>query len=176
MAEQVTGKDLHARERDLLFGIILALSSIALGVYGNTISLKIIAIMDARYYTAAGFLIVIISVALFSMALYLIINARKCGATLAWMKPSLLRERFKNDHALQTFIVFFYLFLYMVVFWENIPFTRIRIPFWLNTMIFMDMLMITFKSAKIRTIIIISAITSCSIHYVFEYLIGIPLP
>jgi len=169
-------KDKKSLERDFVFGILLVLVGVALCIYGNNISLDAMKVMDAQYYTAPGFFIVILGLALFAMAIYMIVNAKKNGATLAWLKPKALLARFKEDRALQTVVVFFYLFLYMVVFWENVPFTRIRIPFWLNTLVFMNLLMFTFKAAKPLSIIIISVATSTSIHFIFENLIGVPLP
>jgi|GEM_PF-1493846 len=166
----------EARERDLLFGILLLVGSIAVGIYGHIISMQAIAIMDARYFTAPGFSLLLIAIGLFAMAIYLINNAVKEGANLKWLLPKRLLARFKEGHAFQTFIVFFYLFLYMVVLWDTIPFTKIRIPFWLNTMIFMNLIMFTFKVTRPRNIIIISIVTSFSVHFVFNNLIGVQLP
>ena len=166
----------EARERDLLFGILLVIGSIALGIYAHSISTQAMAIMDAEYFTAPGFTILIIAIGLFAMAIYLINNALHQGADLKWLHPKRFLQRLKEGRASQTFIVFFYLYLYMVVLWENIPFTRIRIPFWLNTMIFMNLIMFTFKVTKPRNILIISIITSFSVHFVFNNLIGVQLP
>src|SRR5690554_1950592 len=115
---EVLEKDLKARERDLVFGVFLLLNSIALGFYAHNISIKIMRIMDAKYYTAPGFLILIISVGLLIMSVSLIVHSLKSGARFAWLMPRNLIKRFRNDKMWQTIIVFFYLFLYMVVFWD----------------------------------------------------------
>jgi len=128
------------------------------------------------YYTAPGFLLVVISVGLLVMAMYLMIHARTHGASFAWLLPKNLIPRLKDGRAGTTVLVFFYLFIYMVVLWGNIPFTKIRIPFWLNTMVFMMVLMFTFKATKPRNIILISILTSVSVHFVFKHLIGVALP
>jgi len=174
--EQMTKDEMKARERDLLFGIFLALGSVALCIYAHKISTDAIRIMDARYLTAPGFFLLVIGIGLILMSIYLITHAVKHGATLMWLLPKRLMARFREDKVHQTLLVFFYLYLYMVVLWDTIMFTRIRVPFWLNTMIFMNLVMFTFKVTKPRNILIISVVTSFSVFFVFKYLIGVPLP
>lgn len=176
MNDQKAKAELKARERDLLFGITLAVSSVALCIYAHHISTDAIRIMDARYFTAPGFFILVIGIGLILMSSYLITHAIKHGATLTWLLPRRLILRFKEDRVFQTLLVFFYLYLYMVVLWDRIMFTKIRVPFWLNTMIFMNLVMFTFKVTKPRNILIISVITSFSVFFIFKYLIGVPLP
>lgn len=167
---------LEARERDFLFGVILIIGSIALGIYAHIISIKTMAMMDAKYYAAPGLSLLLIAIGLFAMAIYLIINSVKNGATLKWLLPKSLLKRLKEGRAYQTIIVFIYLYLYMVAFWDTVPFTKIRVPFWLNTMVFMNLLMFTFKVTRPRNIIIISLVTSFSVYFIFNNLIGVQLP
>ena len=174
--EQTTKVYMKARERDLLFGIVLGISSIALCIYAHKISTDAIRIMDAQYFTAPGFFLLAIGIGLILMSIYLVIHSIKHGATLGWLLPKRLIARFREDKASQTILVFFYLYLYMVVFWDTIMFTKIRIPFWLNTMVFMNLVMFTFRVTKPKNIILISIITSFSVFFVFKYLIGVPLP
>ena len=178
--KQVKERDpefLRARDRDLLFGIILIAASIALCIYAMKISLDCIRVLDATFYTAPGFLILVIGIMLLACAIYLVVNALKNGGSLRWLNPKKLLKKLKEDKAWYAVLAFFYLFLYMVVLWDaKIPFTRITIPFWANTMIFMLLIMFTFKVARPRTIIIISVVTSLLVFFIFKYLIGVPLP
>ena len=174
--EHLTKDEMKARERDLLFGIVLAIGSVVLCLYAHKISTDAIRVMDASYLTAPGFFVLVIGIGLILMSIYLIVHAVKNGATLGWLLPKRLMARFREDKVLQTLLVFFYLYLYMVVFWDRIMFTRIRVPFGLNTMIFMNLVMFTFKVSRPRTILIISVVTSVSVFFVFKYLIGVPLP
>ena len=168
---------LRARNRDLLFGIILIVASIALCIYATKISLDCIRILDASFYTAPGFLILVIGIMLLACAVYLVVNALKNGGSLRWLNPKKLLKQLREDKAWYAVLAFFYLFLYMVVLWDaKIPFTRITIPFWANTMVFMMLIMFTFKVAKPRTIIIMSVVTSLLVFFIFKYLIGVPLP
>ena len=132
--------------------------------------------MDINYYTARGFFLGVLSIGLVAMAIYLIVHAYTHGGTLTWLLPKNLIPRLKIGGAGATILVFFYLYMYMVVLWGNIPYTQIRIPFWLNTMLFMLVLMFTFKVARPRNIILISVLTSVSVHFVFKQLIGVALP
>jgi hypothetical protein len=166
----------QARERDLVFGSLVIIGSIALGIYANHISQLAIELMDAKYYTAPGFTLLVIAIGLLAMAIYLVINAFKAGARFTFLLPIKLYKRFKDDEAMNTILVFLYLFLYMIVFWENLPFTKIRIPFILNTTAFLSAIMFTFKVTRPRNILLISIITSVVVFVIFDTLIGVPLP
>lgn len=168
--------DIKARERDLAFGILLVFICIALIVYSHRMNIQAMEIANAFYYTAPGFLILILAIGILLMAIYLIVNSIREGATLKWLLPRNLAKRFKEGKALQTFLVFLYLFIYMVFLWGNIPYTRIRVPFWLNTMIFMNLIMFTFKVTKPWKIVVISIITSFTVYFIFSSLIHVPLP
>ncbi len=167
---------IRAAERDLLFGIVVLILSIALVIYAHLLNLSAIEIASARYFTAPGFLLLILGIGLIAMAIELIRVSRRKGATLHWLLPKNLSRRFREDRTSQTIIVFVYLFMYMIGLWENIPFTNIRIPFWLNTLIFMYAIMFTFKVSRPRTILIIGLVTSFAIDFAFRSLIGVPLP
>jgi hypothetical protein len=64
----------------------------------------------------------------------------------------------------------------MWVFWDRVPFTRIRVPFQLGTFLFLAGMMTTFKAGKIKTVLAISAAATAVIQISFGYFAGIPLP
>ncbi|MBR1919056.1 MAG: tripartite tricarboxylate transporter TctB family protein [Spirochaetales bacterium] len=168
---------LRARDRDLLFGVILTAASIALCIYAIRISSACMRILDATFYTAPGFLILIIGIMLLACAVYLIVNALRKGGSFRWLIPSRLWKQLRDDKAHYAVLAFFYLYLYMVLLWDaKIPFTRITFPFWANTMLFMMLIMFTFKVARPRTIIIMSVVTSILVYVTFKFMIGVPLP
>lgn len=169
-------KKIRAAERDLLFGSLLIIACIVLAIYAHKMNLEAIRIASARYFTAPGFFILIIAIGIFIMSVYLVMHALKNGGNFRWLIPAKLIARLKADRAIDTVLVFIYLFVYTILLWENIPFTRIKVPFWLNTMIFMNAIMFTFKVAKPVKIVIISAATAIAVHVIFRYLIGVPLP
>jgi hypothetical protein len=179
---EVSGKEIEktetrkSRERDYLFSWILILGSLALIVYANLISFRAMQLMGASYYTAPGFAIMFISIGLLVMGIYLMLVSRKRGATLTWLLPGRLVKRLKEDQFDKTLLIFSYLGLYMVVFFDRIPFTRIRVPFWLSTFVFLYVTLRSFKAAGHKASLAISILTAGLVYYIFRYLIGVPLP
>lgn len=164
------------RERDYLFSWTLIFGSLALIVYANMISFKAIQLMGASYYTAPGFAVMFIGIGLLVMGIYLMLVSRKNGATLSWLLPGRLWKRLREDQFGKTLVIFTYLWLYMVVFFERIPFTRIRVPFWLSTFLFLYVTLRSFKAAGRKASLAISIVTAGLVYYIFRYLIGVPLP
>ncbi len=164
------------KDWDVLFSILLFLSSIALIVYSVGISLEAMQKTDAVFYTAPGFSTFIIGVVLSVLSVLQGTIAWKKGGTLRWLALSNLKSIFLSRTFLDTFLVFLYLCLYMWVFWETIPFTRIRVPFWLSTFLFLFGMMKTFRATTTKRILIISMVTTAVVQISFGYLMGIPLP
>jgi hypothetical protein len=164
------------RDKDVLFSIILMLGSCSLIVYSLIISFEAIKTVGAKFYTAPGFPVLVIGGCLFILSISLLVTALKQGGNLLWLAPKKLIVNVKSKSFWQTVAVFFYLYLYMCLFWEKIPFLDIHVPFWLTTFVFLNLMMITFRAAKIHNILIISAIVTFLTVFCFSYLARIPLP
>lgn len=162
------------KDWDFLFSLILIVSSAGLIAYSLKISFDAMGITDAVFYTAPGFAPFIIGIVILAAAL--LVSAIRHGGTLAWLMPANLVKIYTSKSFRETFLVLLYLFLYMWAFWEYLPFTRIRVPFWLGTFLFLVGMMTTFKAAKFKAVLLISAVTTGVIQFSFGYLAGIPLP
>ena len=167
------------RDKDVLFSIVLSLMSVALIVYSIVISVDAMRTFpdEVEFYTAPGFSVLVIAVAVLLLSIYLFVLARKDGGSLRWLKPSNLRLVVGSRRSRRTVTVFFYFFLYMIVLWNvRIPLYGRPIPFWLNTFFFLFLMMFTFRAAKLRTIVIISLVVAISLDYTFSHLLRVPLP
>ncbi|MFQ3620081.1 MAG: hypothetical protein SNJ78_03945 [Spirochaetales bacterium] len=164
------------KEWDFLFAILLFIASLSLIVYSILISLEAMRLTDAVFYTAPGFSTFVIGVILAFLAILLWMEAFRKGGNLYWLRWSNLKTIYLSRQFLDTFLVFLYLCLYMWVFWETVPFTRIRVPFWLSTFLFLFAMMKTFKATSTGKIVVISIVTSATAQFFFGYLAGIPLP
>jgi Tripartite tricarboxylate transporter TctB family len=172
----VEEKTKSMRDKDVLFSIILMLGSCSLILYSLFISFEAMKAVGAKFYTAPGFPVMIAGGFLFILSISLLVTALKQGGNLLWLAPKKLARNFKSKSFRQTIAVFFYLYLYMCLFWEKIPWLNVRVPFWLTTFVFLNLMMITFRAAKIHNILIISAITSFLVVFFFSFLGRIPLP
>jgi len=161
---------------DVLFSLILFISSLALIVYSIKISLEAMQKTDAVFYTAPGFSTFVIGIVLSVLSISQGIIAWKKGGNLRWLALSNLKKIYLSRQFLDTFLVFLYLCLYMWVFWETIPFTHIRVPFWLSTFLFLFGMMKTFRATTTKRILSISIVTTAVVQVAFGYLMGIPLP
>jgi hypothetical protein len=164
------------KDWDILFSLIMILACVALIVYSLMISFDAMKATDAVFYTAPGFAPLLIGIIILCLAIILLVEGIKNGGSLGWLLPANLVKIYTSRSFRDTFLVFLYLFLYMWLFWERIPFTRIRVPFWLGTFLFLVGMMTTFKAAKLKTILVISAVASFIIQISFGYFAGIPLP
>ena len=172
----VEEKTKSMRDKDVLFSMILMLGGCSLIVYSLIISFEAMEAVGAKFYTAPGFPIMVVGGCLFILSVSLLVTALKQGGNLLWLAPKKLAKNFKSKSCRQTITVFFYLYLYMCLFWEKIPWLNVRVPFWLTTFIFLNLMMITFRAARIRNILIISAIVSFLVVFFFSFLGRIPLP
>ena len=172
----VEEKTKSMRDKDVLFSIILMLGSCSLIVYSLIISSEAMKTVDAKFYTAPGFPVLVIGGCLFILSISLLVTALKQGGNLLWLAPKKLAGNIKSKSFWQTVAVFFYLYLYMCLFWERIPFLDIHVPFWLTTFVFLNLMMITFRAARIHNILIISAIVTLLTVFCFSYLARVPLP
>jgi len=164
------------KDWDVLFSIILFIASGALILYSVQISLQAMRITDAVFYTAPGFATFVIGIALSVLSVALGLSALRKGGSLKWMTWDYLKTVYTSRKFKETFLVFLYLCLYMWVFWDTVPFTRIRVPFWLSTFLFLFGMMKTFKAATTKTILLVSAVTTALVQLFFGYFVGIPLP
>jgi len=64
----------------------------------------------------------------------------------------------------------------MCLLWERVPVVNVRAPFGVTTFLFLCAMMITFRAARLRSILLISGVTTVAIVVAFQYLAGIPLP
>lgn len=172
----VTEETKSMRDKDVLFGIILILSSCSLIVYSLMISLEAMETMDVEFYIAPGFSVMVIGIALLVLSISLVITALRQGGGLSWLTPAKLIRIFKSKPFWQTLAVFFYLFLYMWAFWGKVPWLNVRVPFWFTTFIFLNLMMITFRATKIVYVLLISGLTSFLVYFAFGFLAHIPLP
>lgn len=164
------------KDWDVLFSILLFLASLALILYSVQISLAAMRITDAVFYTAPGFSTFVIGLVLLILSIVLGMNAVRQGGSLRWLSWMNLKKIYLSHEFGQTFLVFLYLCLYMWVFWETIPFTRIKVPFWLSTFLFLFGMMKTFRATTTKKAIAISVVTTGVVQFFFGYLAGIPLP
>ncbi len=164
------------RDRDLFFAILLVAGSIALIFYSFRISLHAMETTDAHFYTAPGFSVMFVGICLFILAIVLFFTAIKAGAGLSWLAPMKVFYRLRQRPALATVLIFAYLYFYMVLLWESVPYLNVHVPYWLNTFIFLLLMMFSFKAAKPLYIILISALTAGFMEFVFKYMANIPLP
>ena len=172
--KEPTAPAIGMRDKDFLFSIILMVMSLGLIVYALSISVQAMKTLDINFYTSPGFSILVVAVCILLLSITLLINALKNQASLKWLGQTLKIATSKSARSSQ--LVFLYLFLYMVAFWEYVPGTRIHIPFWMTTFIFLIAMMTTFKATKLKTIVVISAITTLIVEIAFKHLAQIPLP
>jgi len=164
------------RDRDVLFSLILIVSSVSLIVYALNLSIKAMRTVNATFYDAPGFSMLVISAGLFMLSLALLVIALRQGGTLRWLAPRQIRIALWNRSSLKTLAVFVYLFLYMIGFGQPIPGTHVVIPFWLATFVFLILMMITFKATSIGYVVVISGLCTLITYLVFGYFVKIPLP
>lgn len=173
--DEKTGEQ-KMKDWDVLFAILLMIGSVWLIFYSINLSNEAIRLTDAVFYTAPGFATLLVGIILFVLSVPLLSAAVRQGGSLSWLVPGNLIRLFLSRDFGKTALVFFLLFLYMWAFWEKIPFTRIRVPFWLSTFLFLTAMMAAFKAARFRNILIISAVTTAVVQICFGYFAGIPLP
>jgi hypothetical protein len=164
------------KDWDVLFSLVLMASCVALIAYSFKISFDAMGITDAVFYTAPGFAPLLVGSIIFILSAALLAGGIKNGGSLSWIAPAKLVKIYTSKSFRETFLVFFYLCIYMWTFWETIPFTRIRVPFWLGTYIFLFLMLWTFKAAKLNTALLISLIATALIQISFGHFAGIPLP
>ncbi len=164
------------KDWDVAFSLFLFLSCAALVAYSLKISFDAMEATDAVFYTAPGFAPLIIGIVVAGLAAGLFFGGLKNGGGLGWLSPANLAKIYTSRSFRETFLVFLFLFLYMWLFWENVPFTRIKVPFWFSTFLFLAGMMAAFKAAKIKNIIAISAAATAVIYISFGIFAGIPLP
>lgn len=172
----IDSTQVQKRNQDVLFALILLVGSGALIVYALRMSLQAMSTMNATFYDAPGFSIMVISGALLVLSVALLVIARKQGGGLAWLAPKKIKQACWNRSSLQTWIVFFYLFCYMMGFGQTIPGTGIVIPFWLSTSLFLIVMMVTFRAARLPVILITSGLCTVLVYLIFGVLAKIPLP
>lgn len=168
--------NLKMRDKDVLFSLVLIVSSVSLIVYSLNLSIRAMRTVDATFYDAPGFSMLVISAGLLVLSLALLVVALKQGGTLRWLAPRQIRDVLWNRSTLKTLAVFVYLFLYMIGFGQTIPGTHVVIPFWLATFVFLILMMITFKATSIGYVIVISGLCTLITYLVFSYFVKIPLP
>ncbi|MHC4682278.1 MAG: tripartite tricarboxylate transporter TctB family protein [Planctomycetota bacterium] len=167
---------LNMRNKDVLFALILVSGSVSLIVYALSLSVRAIKTVNATFYDAPGFSMLVISGGLLILSLALLVTAVKQGGTLRWLAPRKIRVALWNRSSLKTLAVFVYLFLYMIGFGQRIPGSNVVIPFWLATFVFLVLMMTTFKAASISRVLIISGLCTLMTYLVFGYFAKIPLP
>jgi hypothetical protein len=168
--------NLKMRDKDVLFALILILSSVSLIVYALNLSIRAMRIVNATFYDAPGFSMLVISAGLLMLSLALLVIALKQGGRLRWLAPQQIRIAFWNRSSLKTLAVFVYLFLYMIGFGQPIPGTQVVIPFWLATFVFLALMMITFKATSVGYVVVISGLCTVITYLVFGHFVKIPLP
>lgn len=164
------------RDKDVLFSLILIISSVCLIIYAMNLSIKAMRTVNATLYDAPGFSMFVISAGLLVLSLALLVVALRQGGTLRWLAPRQIRIALWNRSCLKTLAVFLYLFLYMIGFGQPIPGTHVVIPFWLATFVFLILMMTTFKATSIGYVIVISGLCTLITCLVFGYFVKIPLP
>ena len=167
---------LNMRNKDVLFALILILGSVSLVVYALSLSVRAMKTVNATFYDAPGFSMLVISGGLLALSLTLLVIAVKQGGTLRWLAPRKVRIALWTRSSLKSLAVFVYLFLYMIGFGQSIPGTQIVMPFWLATFVFLVLMMTTFKATSVGRILIISGLCTLMTCIIFGYFAKIPLP
>ena len=145
-------------------------------VYALVISLQAMQTLPIRFYTAPGFFVLLIGCALLILGVVLLLTAVRQGGGLRWLAPDSLLRIAGSRPARQTTIVFVYLFLYMWLFWGEVPLLGLPVPFWLGTFLFLFAMLITFTQRRWYSIVAISAVAALLIDASFRHLAGVPLP
>ena len=164
------------RDRDLLFSGLLILGSIGLILYALSISLQAMKRVNATFYDAPGFSMIVVGCGLLILGCALLKTALSQGGTLQWLKPRHWRRSIRTRSNLKTVVVFVYLFLYMFGLGEPIPGTGVVIPFWILTFVFLVAMMATFRAAHIGTIVITSGLCILLVTVIFGWFAKVPLP
>ncbi|MCX8036120.1 MAG: tripartite tricarboxylate transporter TctB family protein [Candidatus Sumerlaeia bacterium] len=173
-ATQLSMKSL--RDKDVLFALCLIVGSASTLVYALHISFEAMKAVNAEFYTAPGFFVLIIAAALLILGSSLLRTALRQGGSLGWLLPRRLVASARTQAFRQTFTAFAYLFLYMVLFWQPVPGWGAPMPFWLNTVLFLGLMMITFARIKPGYIVVISVLTTLAVDGSFRWLLHVPLP
>lgn len=166
-------------DKDVLFAIVLTITSIALILYSIVISFDAMRTFpeEIEFYTAPGFSILVIASAILLLSVYLFIVAKKEGGSLFWLRLGNIKRMLRMQKFRSTIIVFFYFFMYMIVLWNvRIPFYGKPIPFWINTFLFLFFMMRTFNAARLRYILVISLSVALVLDFAFTHLLRVPLP
>ncbi len=164
------------RNKDLFFALLLIMCSLGLIYYAVKISLRAMKAVDATFYDAPGFSIFVISSGLLVLSVALLVNAVREGGSLHWLTPDKWKSLCLNTSSLRTIVVFFYLFLYMAGFGQPIPGSHVTVPFWISTLVFLVLMMVTFRAASLKSIVVISGLCTLSVYLIFDVLAKIPLP
>jgi len=164
------------RNRDVLFALLLIAGSVGLILYSLGLSLQAMKTVNATFYDAPGFSILVIASGLLVLSVVLLVTALRQGGGLRWLAPRHLKGLYINGSSLKTAVVFVYLFLYMFSFGRPLPFTQVTIPFWASTSLFLAGMMVTFRAASLRAIVVISGLCTLSVYLIFGVLARIPLP
>lgn len=165
-----------SRAADLGFSLLLIPVSLFLAWYALRISSPAIERGDATFYTAPGFLILVVSLLILVLTVF---QTRRLVRGKPPIHPVNLKEIWAiltSRRSLKPCLVFTYLGIYMWVCWGNIPGTTIRIPFWLGSFLFMSAMMLSFRASGWIRILIISLLFSILIDTVFRHVVEVPLP
>jgi hypothetical protein len=164
------------RDRDVLFSLLLIAGSVGLIVYALRLSLEAMRAVGATFYDAPGFSILVLAGGLLVLSAALLVTALRQDGGLGWLAPSRWKGLGVDRSSRKTFVVFAYLFLYMFSFGRPIPWTRVTVPFWLSTSLFLMLTMATFRAASLRWIVVISGLGTLSVYLIFGVFAKIPLP
>jgi hypothetical protein len=164
------------RDKDVLFSLVLIAGSVAVISYALSISFEAMRVMQAEFYTAPGFFVLVVGAGLLLLSVSLLVTALRQGGSLRWVNPANLLAMAKRKSSRQTAAVFAYLFLYMCLFWERTPVLGLRVPFWLGTFVFLALLTLTFNRKHWPAILLGCAAATAIIDLSFRLLVRVPLP
>jgi hypothetical protein len=161
---------------DLAFSACLVLASVFLAAYSVRLSAPYVQREVATFYTAPGFMLLVVSLLLFALSAsqtLALFRARTsaCSSHLEDMAP-----HHRSRRLLSTVLTLLYLWLYMCAFWGTVPGTELRVPFWLSTFCFLVAMMTTFRATSLKRVLLISVLFAGLVDACFRYLVKVPLP
>lgn len=177
---QESSQDLEAvkrmRDKDVLFALVLIACSASVIAYALAISFQAMEAVNAAFYTAPGFFVLVVGITLMLLSVSLLVTALRQGGSLRWLTPTSAARWWKSKRSREAVLVFGYLYLYMCLCWSRIPVLGIPLPFWLSTFVFLCLMTFTFHRRNIPLLVLVNVAATALIYITFRMLVGVPLP
>ncbi|MDR1534452.1 MAG: tripartite tricarboxylate transporter TctB family protein [Planctomycetota bacterium] len=154
------------RSVDLMLCILFLVLSAAIAKWSIDI---LLANTDARFYISAGFLPLIAALIFAAINIRILLVAKREGGTLDIFKPSSVRRFITGKKGLRAIFILGWMGVYLFV-------TLRRLPYPVSTFIFLVVFISAFYQKSIVKALVISAVTSGTVAFLFGSVAKIPLP